>query len=167
MCDYRWEWTEERQQLNVASRLSLGSECRLRYSTYSTCRSSNNMCLTKQKKNLGPLQHPQKNSTAKEDSISVIFFLSLRTDRLLILSYWDILFACLNSTIWMVLFVLCSCLVGLGFFYRIKIVTSLHSCHPLPFLSRAWFCCFFFLMCSWCKFILAMHLMSLVSVTSS
>lgn len=33
--------------------------------------------------------------------------------RILILSCWDDLFACLND--W-VLFVLCSCLVGLGFF---------------------------------------------------
>lgn len=160
MCDGRWGWTEEHQQLNVAS---IPARFSFNLAGSGTTRVSH-VYSTWKRKFLGSWNIPKRFLHPKKTPLN--FLLPLRTDRILIfvLGFFVCLFKW--SFEWRFLFLFGWFVI----FHSIKIVTSLCSCH-LPFvlflfLPRLDFGWFFFLMCSWCEFILAMHLMSLASVTS-
>lgn len=173
MCGGRWGWTEDHQQLNVASIPVRFSFCSAGSGIAHMSQAEIGTYVLPRKRKLLDSWSISKNFYIQRTPHFIKFFSSLENRQNFDLCLVGIfLFSCLNDLLngaFSFVFLFC----WFGFFHRIKIVTSLCSYHLLsfilfPFLPRldsVLFCCF--LMCSWCEFILAMHLMSLVSVTSS
>lgn len=138
MCDGRWGLAEEHQQLNVASipaRLSLGSAgSGIAHISHAECQET--CALPRKGKLLNSWSIPKRFLHPKKTLF--IFFPSLgnrlNLDSILLgffacLFEWSFKRCFLNGTFCFIFLI-----AWFGFFYRRKMVTSLCSCHLLPFI---------------------------------